>query len=913
MSSFSQNKSFKINGTVFAQDTKGPLESATVYLERPKDSSLVTYTISDRNGEFVLENSTYADALNLYISYVGYKTYFEKVMIDKNEISLDNISLAIDDNMLDEVVITSRAPITIKKDTLEFNVKSFKTKKDATVEDLLKQLPGVEVDENGKITVNGKDVSNILVNGKPFFSDDPTIATRNLTKEIIEKVQIVDAKTKSEAFSGEEADGENKTINLTISEENNKGVFGRVAAGGGTDERYEYAGIVNVFNNDQRFSVLAGGNNTNTPGFSFGEIQKMFGGGSTMSVSSNGVFSIDGRSFGGGEGIVTSRNIGSNYADEFGKRFDVSADYFYSESDSENEAITKRENILPDSRFFSNSERKTLTDNTNHSFGANLDIEVDSTFLINVRPSLRYGKTKRLNESSEESFDESNVLTNSSTANSFSEAEVRNFNNNLDLTKRLGDKGSFIKAAFNLTFNDSDGEDFLRSEARFQDPDEEDIIRDQFTDENSSSNRLFASTTYRLPLKAKEMFLDFRLSYDGNTRNTTNSTFDFNNNTQEYDDFNKDLSTDFKYIDNSTRPSLKFTVNKEKWSFSADAGYVLRTLDNKDDLRPELSLKQDFRALEVGAFFNYKLSEKAAIYGNYDLTNSPPQINQLTPFENVSDPLNTITGNPNLEPSNTHNAYLSYNSYDFQKRTGFFGYLNVTAINNQVVTKSVVDENFIRNTSFENVDGNYTAYGFVNYSRSVKIDSLRTVKISTGLSANVNRAVNFNNEVQYASLNTSITPRLGLTFNWKNVMEIKPNYRLSITRNTFDLPEFENREFTRHFLRIGTATFLPKKLEWRNDVNFTYNPDVSPGFQKAIWFWNTTLAYSMLKDKATLTLKVYDVLNQNNNSQRIARSNFIQDSESTVLQRFVMLSFSYKFNNLGSKGDTSGDGFFIID
>jgi hypothetical protein len=212
------------------------------------------------------------------------------------------------------------------------------------------------------------------------------------------------------------------------------------------------------------------------------------------------------------------------------------------------------------------------------------------------------------------------------------------------------------------------------------------------------------------------------------------------------------------------------------------------------------------------------------------------------------------------------------------------------------------------------VDGNYRAYGFVNYSKSVKIDSLRNIKLSGGLSANINRAINFNNDVQYASLNNSVTPSLGLTFSWKDILEFKPNYSISITRNSFDLPEFESQEFTRHSLRIGTTTFVPKKFEWRNDVNFSYNPDVAPGFQKAIWFWNTTLAYSMLKDKATLTLKVYDVLNQNNNSQRTANANFIQDSESTVLQRFAMLSFSYKFNNLGAKGETSdNNGFLIID
>ena len=197
LSTLAQNKEFKITGTVQTDGDKEPLESATVYLERIKDSTLVSYTISDKDGKFTLEDKTTDESLKLYISYVGYKTYSQTIKIDKEEINIEPINLLVDDHALDEVLIKSRAPITIKTDTLEFNVKSFKTKKDANVEDLLKQLPGVEVDDAGKITVNGKDVSQILVNGKPFFGNDPTITTRNLTKDIIEKVQITDTKTKA--------------------------------------------------------------------------------------------------------------------------------------------------------------------------------------------------------------------------------------------------------------------------------------------------------------------------------------------------------------------------------------------------------------------------------------------------------------------------------------------------------------------------------------------------------------------------------------------------------------------------------------------------------------------------------------------------------------------------------------------
>lgn len=909
----SQNKSFKIQGKLIAGDTKQPLESATIYLEKVKDSSLVTYTISDKDGQFNLEDKTFESSLNLYISYVGYATYSKTIAIDKPLIDLQTITLDIDDNMLDEVVIKSRAPITVKKDTLEFNVKSFKTKKDATVEDLLKQLPGVEVDEEGQITVNGKSVNKILVNGKPFFGDDPTITTRSLTKEIIEKVQITDTKTKSEAFSGEEGDQENKTINLTIKEENNKGVFGRLAAGAGTDDRYEFAGMVNIFNNDRRFSVLAGGNNTNSPGFSFGEIQKMFGNASSMSVSSTGAFTIDGRSFGGGQGIVTSRNLGSNYADVLGEGIDVNADYFYSESDSENATRTDRENILPDdTRFFTESRSNTTSDNGNHSFNADLDIEIDSTFLVNISPSFRYGNSKRRNTSFDRTFDENDVQTNESSFNSFSETILRNFSNDIGVTKRFGSKGSFLRVGFETQFNTTDRDDFLQSETLIADPNEADIIRDQFTDDEETFNRLRVSTTYRFPIIAKELFLDAKFSHLSDNRNSVNSTFDFNTTTQDYDLFNTQLSSDFRYFNKRTTPSMELSYRKEKWSASFETGYVFRTIENADQLRPELSLKRRFKAVELGANFNYRFSTKASMFSGYSLSNRPPQISQLQPFQDVSDPLNTVTGNPGLSPSNDHNFYFGFNSFDFQKGTGLYIYANGNFTNDQVISRTTVDENFVRNTTFDNVDGNYRIYGNINYSKSVKIDTLRTLKIGAGLYGGLNRNVNFNNDVQYASKNTSLTPNVNMSLNWRNVMELRPSYRISITKNTFDIDGFEDQDFVQHTFGIRTATFVPKKFEWRNDINFTYNPNVADGFQRSAWFWNSTLAYSFLKDKATLTLKAYDLLNQNTNARRTATANFIQDSQSTVLQRFFMLSFSWKFNSLGKKGEVGNGGVFFF-
>ena len=292
---------------------------------------------------------------------------------------------------------------------------------------------------------------------------------------------MTDTRTDDEAFAGEASDGENKTINLTISEENNKGVFGRLAAGAGTDERYEYAGFFNRFDNDQRISLLGGGNNINSPGFSFGEIRNMFGGGGNVNFSSNG-FQVGGRNFGGGQGITVSNNAGANYADTFGEGVDLTVDYFFADANNEDHSSTQRENFLPEGRFFTESNSESESDSDSHRANMQFNIKIDSTFLINIRPSFRYAENISRSNSFERSLDANNAITNQGQIETLTNSETRNFSSNLAITKRFGDRGSFLKFTMDNQFDSNEGDDLLRSNTQVFGDMPETIVRDQQTD-----------------------------------------------------------------------------------------------------------------------------------------------------------------------------------------------------------------------------------------------------------------------------------------------------------------------------------------------------------------------------------------------------------------------------------------------
>ncbi len=906
LSTFSQSTNYSIKGFINSKtDAKG-LEAATVHLEKLKDSTILTYTISDKTGKFTLEGKSFETSVRLVVSFIGYESFSKVLDFEKNTFDLGTILLEEKKNLLDEIVLKSRAPITIKKDTLEFNVNSFKTKKDANVEDLLKKLPGVEVDEEGAITINGKPVNKILVNGKPFFGNDPSITTKNLTKDIIEKVQITDTKTKSEAFTGEKGDSENKTINLTIKKDKNKGYFGRVSASKGTDDLYEFAGILNRFNDKKRISILLGGNNTNSPGFSFGEIRQLFSGGG--SFNGNGSFSVGGINFGSGRGITTSQNAGLTYADTYGKWGEVNGDYFYANAENRNASKSNRETFLPDgSSFFSTSSTEGFSANKSNRFNIEADIKIDSTLLINIEPSFNFSTRESTFTREEASRNSANALINESTSANFSASENRSFQNELDITKLLNSKGGFLKLNLGTQVNTTTGEDRFNNTINIFGANPRTELQNQRIDDETSLESFNTRFIYRHALIAKKLFLDAKYSYRKDKRINERSTFDIDP-TTNVETFNTTLSTNFSFNDIQSYPSLEISYRKKDMSASLEGGVISRTLENDDVLRPTLNLKRDFSNLQLNGRFYYRFSRRSSMYSGFSIRNTPPQLNQLSPFINQTNPLNIVEGNPNLKPANVKNMYFGFNKFNFQTGLGIYTNFNTTFTNNQVVSKSIIDENLIRNTTFENVNGNYSIRGGITLRKTIKLDTVKTITPRIGISLSKQRAANFFNGLEYNSNNTSFTPNLGLQFLWKGFFEINPRYFLSTNSTEFNIANLNNQSFTRHRVRIRTKTFAPKKLEWENDINYIYNTNVAPGFQKSSWFWNTTLAYIILKDKAILKLRVYDVLNQNTNAQRTATQNFIEDSESTVLQQYFMLSFSWKFNTLGSKAPSNNRG-----
>lgn len=895
--SISSAQEFKVTGTLVDALSKRPMEATTVYAESPKDSALVAYTISDKDGFFELEDRSDQKELNLFFSFNGYKTLSMKIPL-KSLVKLGRIQMEEQVEELKGVnVVGERVPITIKKDTMEFNADSFKTRPDATVEEVLKKLPGVQVDSDGTITVNGKEVNKVLVNGQVFFSNDPKVATKSLPKEVIDKIQITDTKTKAQEFTGEESDGENKTINLTIKKDKNKGYIGRLAAGYGTDERYQVNGLLNYFNDTERVSFIASANNINNSGFSFDEIYDMVG---------NTRGGYDGAREAGlinnfGNGITTSSNLGGSYANAKKGEYEIDANYFFGYSDSFNDQTTSRENILPDRRFFSENE-SNFTGSTNSNRGAaNLEFDIDSTLRITVQPSMSVNRTNSNRMNSSTTINEIGELINRNERTQLEDGFQRNFSNRFSIIKKFDTIGRFVRLSFSNTNIENKSTSNLNSIREVFGDNPQEQLLNQLSEVANNQNYYEVEIDFRQPLIEK-WFLDLGYAYGNDDRNNLKSVSDFDPNDNGYTSFNEGLSSDFNFKSVQQTPSVGIRRRGEKLNLRFGAAYVFTDLNN-DDYLQNTSFSRAYKNLLFRGGLRYAMGKNKRFYASYRTRLNLPSVNQLQPIPNLNNPLNVVIGNPDLSPAVNHGFNFNYNDYDWKERTGIYIYSNIDIEKNRVSAVTTTDEDFLRTTRYTNIDGNYNGYAGFGYSREVTKDSLFSAKFNFRPGLSFGQRVSFTNGTELKAKSFDVSPYISTTLNYRELVEFEPGYGISLNNTKYNLDNIEDVKYTAQNLSARLTTYWPENLVWGNDIRYTYNGNVGPGFRKDALFWNMSLGLDLFNKQATVKILAYDLLNQNTNVRRTTGEDFIQDFQGTVLQRYFMGSFTYKFDQFGGKKD----------
>lgn len=891
-------QNIEVQGKVVST-SKQPIEGVSVLLLQKKDSTVVQYAISDAIGVFNLKIKPTNQPSFLVFNLLGYEDKsidFENISESKNlgEVTLEELS-----DQLSELVIVTDVPIRVKQDTLEFNAASFKVRPDANVEALLKELPGVEIDADKKITVNGQNVSQILVNGKPFFDKDGSVVLQNLPADIIKKIQVTDAKTKTEEFSGKRAKSEDASINFTIDEKNNQGLFGKLMAGYGSDDRYESSGLINYFKGNRKISVLGSSNNINATGFSMDGVFDNMGGGRSQ-FNSFGGRSSGGLGTGSGTGITRTNMLGFNYSDQFFTDLDVNASYYLNDTRNENSNRSRVVNLLPDGDFITESESYRVSDNLNHNANFNLEYKFNPTTKIFIEPTLSKSKNILDSESSSVSMDEGGELFNTSNGISHSETETFNFKNSIQFNKVLDKNGKNFSVSFDNANSKTSGFGRTNSETIFYQGSQSDDLRNQKNDTRSTNDSYTLNATYTQPIiKNTELNLGYTFNYNQDT--DVLQTYDFDPITNEFSEVSELYSSSTKNTSAASTPFVGLNYNTKELILDFKSGVRIDNFNAKAwYLNQEYQVDRNYVSPNLSANMRYKVTDSKTLSVRYNYSVSNPTASQILPYERFNNPLNTFVGNADLDQAKNHSFSLSLRDYNFQMRTGWAVGIYGNAYDSQIVSTSVFDENRKRTTTYQNVSGAYNVGLFSNYNKSKKIDA-HSFRYGAGLRVDYGLSKGFTDNILYENNTFSLTPRVYGSYDYGEFLTIAPSYELSYTSNTYSNYQISETDYVIHRASLQTTTYWPKNVVWGNDFGYTYNTNIAQGFKKDFFLWNTSLGYEFLNQALTARVKVYDILNQNTGTRRTVSPTAISDQENTVLKRYVMFSLTFKFDKFGTE------------
>lgn len=893
-----------VRGVVYDSSYQRGLAYATVSVVTIKDSTLVSFVRADSLGYFHI-HSLAKGKYFLSASYVGYVPVWQQVELKTGqELNIGKL-LMTDLAKAGNVTVTARrAPVTINNDTVEFNAENFKTAPNAVVEDMLKKMPGVTVDNDGTVRVNGQRINRILVNGKEFFTGDPHMATKNLDADAVDKVQVFDKKSDRSTFTGVDDGQSEKAINLKLKKDRNNALFGRVTAGGGTKERFDGQTNLNQFNGDRQFSALGMANNTNRQGFSMSDVMNFTGdlargmrnggGGITIRVGSNDDNGLPVTGLGQNQqGVARTAAGGVNYNDNWRNKTDVNTSVMLSDVHLLTDKSTNRENLSTGNGFNYQSASNSIKDNKQQRWNAAVDHKIDSFTSVKFTPRVTAQQNDSRAHSNYSSVDNKGVLLNTGLTESRTHAEALNLSGTALYRQRMKKKGRTLSATITYTYNNSkqNGDLYTRNTSYAGGIPAKDSIVNQKNTRDATTRNLATNIIYTEPV-GKRSLLEAGVFYNTNSGVSNRKTFDYNGGSGKYDQFNNQLSNDFTSHYNFGGASLAFRSNQRKVNYTIGTSWQAAVLESADNTNGN-RLRQSFTDLLPNASLQWKIGSTRNLNLNFSTSVTQPSTVQLQPLKDVSDPLNTYTGNPDLQRSYTQSVSLNYFSSNLYTQRSFFAFLTATKTDRAIVNSDVI-QNGLRATQPVNADGVYFLFGNLNTGFVIK--PLKS-RLEVGIGTNYSRNIAFINQLRNTIENMSVGPNLGWNYSLEGRVDIQANARLNISKASYSLQPQLNSNYLQQVYALDMTNYLPWALVLNNSFNYTINSGRASGYNTQVPYWNASLAKSFLENnRGELKLSALDLLNRNIGVSRNANQNYIEDTRYNVLQRYFLLSFTYRLN-----------------
>ena len=922
-----QSGKVTVSGVVLDKEDDSPVMQATVQLLSLPDSTMAAGNVTNNNGRFSL--SVKPGKYVLKVSFVGYLTHMKEYRLSgsKPTLNVGKIALSSDAIMLSEATVTAEAPqVTVSGDTLGYNASAYRTPEGAMLEELVKKVPGAEVDDDGNVKINGKEVKKLLVDGKEFFGGDVKTGLQNLPVDMVDKIKAYDRQSDNARITGID-DGEEETVlDLTVKKGMNQGWVGNIDGGLGTEDRYSASANVNRFAShgdvSKQFSVLGRVNNVG---------DQRFGGGGGPRWRRN-------------NGLNSSKMAGLNYAVET-KKFDFGASVRYNYRDNDVQSLGQIDNFLLGNKPASYTNNNSASRNKNQNLNGHLRLEwrPDSLTTFFMRGGLSWGDSESGSNSLSSTYNsnpfevvadpykfldfegESNeeldaIRVNASNSGSLSESNSLSANLNMQLTRKLNDEGRNITLRGIGSYGDNESERYSNNITRYYGDGiiaMEDTIR-RYIHTPTNNYNIGAEVSYSEPI-ADRVYLQFSYRFQYGYSESDNSTYNlpfgwvlsdglpnqFSQHQSEWLDPEQSKYAEYKKYNHDAR--FTFRVNRETWRLSA--GMAFRPQNTK------LSYKKGTYAVDTtrNVFnfspevdFRYQPQKQTQLRFTYRGRTSDPSMENLLPITDNSDPLNIRTGNPGLKPSFSHNMGLHFNTFNMDAQRGIFSALNGSFTQNAISNiRKYNDVTGGWTTMPENINGNWNVFGMFGINTAFKNNKKFNIGSFTNASYNNHVGYLTTGEMKDAQKNTTTSLSLGERLNGtyrNNWLEIGLNGSLNYTFEKDKLNPKNNQEpYTFSYggnLQVYTPWNMTISTNMTNQARRGYS-DASMNRNELIW--NAQVAQSFLKGALTLSFEWNDILKEQSNIMTSYDNSGRKTYTYNGINSYGMIRAIYRFNIFGSK------------
>ena len=933
-----------------------PIDMATIQILSLPDSAYVNGCVSNSRGYFTLP-SVKAGSYVVKFSFVGYESKVQAVNLaaTRTQVNLGTIKLEENAVLLKEAVVTAQAAqVEVKEDTIQYNVSAYRVPEGSALEELVKKIPGAEVSEDGKITLNGKDITKILVNGKEFFSGDTQVAMKNLTVDMVDKIKAYDKKSDLARVTGIDDGEEEAVIDLTVKKGMDQGIFGNADLGGGTESRWVGKAMVNHFADKKQFSLMANLNNVNDQGFPGG------GGGFRM---------------GGNNGLTTRRMFGGNFAFE-NKKVEMGGNLRFQHDDTDTQS--KSSTYTTASGNYGNSLSKSLGHRLSLNFDGRLEWKPDSLTNLIFRPRASMSRSRNnsnsrsitatedtnpymetINEffsSSLSGIDLRNILSNNEklalallnaqSSQSHNNSDSENASGELQFNRKFGSEGRNITLRVTGGYTNGDNENFSYNDQFYfisstNAEDSNNLIR-RYSKTPTTSWNYSGQLTYSEPI-ARATYLQFSYRFSRNYSENDRNTYDLSDvmgdnpigylpvGWESYRD--KSLS---KYVENTYdlhNLGLTLRIIRSKWQLNLGATYQpqhsVTNYQQGEYMDRMGTFTRNVNNISPTLDYRYNFSRMSRLRIRYRVQTSQPSVSNLLPVIDNSNPLSISMGNPSLRPSLTNRFEINYNTFLPESQTGIMTMMNIRTTSNSVSSKTTYFTNGGNLSMPENIDGNWNAMGILNFNTAFK-DKRFTINTFTRAS--------FNNYVSYyTDRNTKVEDKYDFTrndlifdevHNYYSSVEAQKNVtknlvlgeRLSLAfrSDLFDVAVNGNVEYNNmknKLLPSSNSNTWNFSYGINGNLNLPWNMSLSTdltnssrrGYSDDSYntnelVWNAQISQNFLKGNAlTLQLQFFDILKKQSNVSRMISAMMSSDTEYNAINSYAMLHVTYRLNIMGNR------------